>query len=425
MKSQKDIVLLVDDNPTNLGVLYNTLVQQGYKILVAQDGESALCQIKQRKPDLILLDVMMPGLDGFETCRRIKQNESTEDIPVLFMTSLVDTENKVKGFEVGAVDYITKPIQAAEVLARVKTHLSIRRLQQNLEEKNGHILSQNAEIQAQRDTVMETNTLLERALRDLTTAQERMVHSEKMATIGQLVAGLAHEINNPLGVIQSAMNFIKQAVDKTEMAIDLENDRQELNELLSIHQAGVERIRKIVLSLLEFSHADKQEPEKVSLHDELDQVIMALNNEFADRICLLKNYGRIPLVDAYPGKLNQAFFHILRNAIQAIPERGKITVTTHFDGEAVLISFKDSGVGIHEDHLNKIFDPFFTTRDVGEGMGLGLSMCYAVIRSHGGDILVESEQGNGCEISIFLPASTSQLSAQTPPIELRSESLVS
>jgi len=135
-KTEKGIILIVDDNPTNIAVLVETLSSSGFKVLVAKDGDSALEQVNYAKPNLILLDVLMPGIDGFETCRRLKRNQATKEIPVIFMTALTDTVDKVKGFNVGAVDYITKPIQHEEVLARVTTHLTLRKLQAELQEAN-------------------------------------------------------------------------------------------------------------------------------------------------------------------------------------------------------------------------------------------------------------------------------------------------
>src|SRR3712207_5309535 len=134
--AERGVILVVDDTPTNLEVLFNFLTDSGFKILVAEDGESAIQKAKYASPDLILLDIIMPGIDGFETCRRLKANESTRDIPVIFMTALSETVDKVRGLQVGAVDYITKPLQQEEVLARVQTHLHLRNLTKQLQTQN-------------------------------------------------------------------------------------------------------------------------------------------------------------------------------------------------------------------------------------------------------------------------------------------------
>jgi adenylate cyclase len=135
-ENKKGVIVIVDDKPTNLGVLFDFLTDSGFKVLVAQDGESAIQKVEYAHPDLILLDIMMPGIDGFETCRRLKANPSTCDIPVIFMTALSDTEDKLKGFSLGAVDYVTKPVQQEEVRARVTTHLTLRNLQKKLQAQN-------------------------------------------------------------------------------------------------------------------------------------------------------------------------------------------------------------------------------------------------------------------------------------------------
>ncbi len=185
-----ELILIVDDIPSNLEVISETLSFVGYNVLIAISGERALNRLKRQSPDLILLDVMMPEMDGFETCRRLKEDPATCDIPVIFMTAAADAESKVKGFELGAVDYITKPFQAQEVLVRVKTHLKVKRLSQALKLRNEE-LHQIAEQLAQR-------------IVDLEAAQEDLIQAEKMAALGQLTASIAHEINTPLGVIRGA-----------------------------------------------------------------------------------------------------------------------------------------------------------------------------------------------------------------------------
>jgi DNA-binding response OmpR family regulator len=177
-------ILLVDDNPNNLKVLSEAIIGCGWKALMATDGESAIEQTEYAHPDLILLDVMMPGIDGFETCRRLKANPHTQNTPVIFMTALADATDKVKGLEIGAVDYITKPFQQEEVIARLKLHLKISHLTRTLEER-----------------VQERTAQLTQSVQDLQQTQLQLIQSEKMSTLGQLVAGIGHEINNPVGLL--------------------------------------------------------------------------------------------------------------------------------------------------------------------------------------------------------------------------------
>lgn len=203
----KGTILVVDDNPTNLGVIFNVLDESGLEVLVAQDGESALQKIEYITPDLILLDIMMPGIDGFETCSRLKSNPSTSEIPIIFMTALSNTEQKVKGLSLGAVDYITKPFQKEEVLARIKVHLDLRNLSQALASKNQLLQEQIDEKTALEKKLQQLNQELEnrvekrtfelkQALQTIQQTQLQLIQSEKMSTLGQLVAGIAHEIQH-------------------------------------------------------------------------------------------------------------------------------------------------------------------------------------------------------------------------------------
>jgi DNA-binding response OmpR family regulator len=169
MTEEKDTILIVDDSPTNLGVLFDYLRNSGFKVLVAEDGEGALQRAGYARPDIILLDVLMPGLDGFETCRRLKANEETKNIPVIFMTALSDTVDKLKGFEAGAVDYVTKPVEVAEVLARIRTHLTLRNLQKQLQTANNTLTEKLQELDRTNVELQRRNTELQEALNTIKT----------------------------------------------------------------------------------------------------------------------------------------------------------------------------------------------------------------------------------------------------------------
>ena len=189
---QKHSILVVDDTHTNLKILFDLLSNQGYRVAIAKNGEAALEKLESYLPELILLDVMMPGIDGFETCKRLKDNPNTQDIPVIFMTALSDSGNKVKGLNAGAVDYITKPINHEEVLARIEIHLQLK----NLKTLEG--------------MVNERTTELTETLENLKRAQVQLVQKEKMSSLGKLVAGVAHEINNPVNFIHGNLKHIQQ-----------------------------------------------------------------------------------------------------------------------------------------------------------------------------------------------------------------------
>ncbi len=213
-------ILLVDDNPNNLKVLSEAIQRCGWKALMATDGESAIEQTEYAHPDLILLDVMMAGIDGFETCRRLKNNPITQNIPVIFMTALSDSTDKVAGLEIGAVDYITKPFQHEEVIARLKLHLKISHLTRTLEER-----------------VQERTAELTQSLQQLQQTQLQMIQSEKMSTLGQLVAGIGHEINNPVGFVGGNLSYIEEHVNNLLRLVSLQQQKltqsdSEIQELL-------------------------------------------------------------------------------------------------------------------------------------------------------------------------------------------------
>ncbi|MEH2089598.1 sensor histidine kinase [Nostoc sp.] len=422
------LILIVDDIPTNLDVISEALSNEGYKVAIATSGERALQQIERRPPDLILLDVMMPGIDGFETCQRLKANPKTCDIPVMFMTALADVDNKVKGLKLGAVDYVTKPFQEEEVLARVKTHLQLRLLSQNLEQQ---VAQKTAELRA---------------------TQLQVIQREKMSALGDLVAGVAHEINNPVGFLsgniqhalenikdlfglldlvqQESANFSPAIQDKIE-AIDLEYIREDLPKLVGSMREGINRIKDISISLRTFSRADSDRPIPSNIHDGINTTIMILKHRLKasdtrPEIQVIKKYGNLPQVECYAGQLNQVFMNLLANAIDALEESNpgrsyaeikinpnQIIIKTELseDMQQAIIRIKDNGIGMSEAVRDQIFNELFTTKEVGKGTGLGLAIVrQIIIEKHGGTITVNSELGAGTEFVITLPTQAEQTS---------------
>jgi signal transduction histidine kinase len=438
--SENNIILIVDDNPTNLAVLSEALIDAGLEIAVATSGENALKQSKYDPPDLILLDIQMPGINGFMTCEKLKDNPLTHDIPVIFMTALHDTADKVKGFNLGAVDYITKPFQQEEVLARVRLHLKIRNLTKKLEEQNIQLKEFTDELE---DRVKERTAELYESLNDLKEAQIQLVQSEKMSTLGQLVAGIAHEINNPLTYLSGNVDHLEEylhgllehlqlyqqyykhpKIQNHAVEIDLEFMVDDIPKVINSAKLGTKRIRDISNSLRTFSRADTTYKVLADIHEGIDSTLMILQhrlkgNDIRPEIQIIKEYGNVPLIKCYLGQLNQVFMNIIANAIDALDEcsQGRtfediervpniITIKTQvsLDNQTVIIKIKDNGKGISEEVKSQIFDYLFTTKSVGKGTGLGLSISrQIVVEKHGGFLSCESVLGEGTELAIAIP----------------------
>ncbi|MGE5622525.1 MAG: ATP-binding protein [Bacillota bacterium] len=315
-----------------------------------------------------------------------------------------------------------------DVTERNRAESELKRYRDQLEQL---VAQRTAELQ-------NANLALRQINRDLADAHNQLLQSEKMASIGQLAAGVAHEINNPLGFVNSNLSTlidyvqrlfkIIDAYEKSESALaqlpdalktvhalrkqlDLDYVKEDVFSLLSESQEGMLRVKNIVQDLKDFSHVGTAEWQLADLHAGLNSTLNIVNNEIKYKATVVKEYGELPLVECLPLELNQVFMNLLVNAAHAIERFGEITMRTGLEGDKVWIDIGDNGSGIAPENLSRIFDPFFTTKPVGKGTGLGLSLSYSIVQKHHGRIDVDSELGRGTRFRVWLPVAQAAVAA--------------
>ena len=417
-------LLVVDDEPANLGVL-NAVLQPHFRVRVARSGATALRAVdSEPRPDLILLDVMMPEMDGYAVLASLRASTATRDIPVIFVTAMNSSEEEQRGLESGAADYITKPINPAIVLARVRAQLEARQARDMLKKFNQQLEHQ-----------------VEEGAHALEQAQLQLMQSEKMASIGQLAAGVAHEINNPIGFVGSNLGTLAgylqdifsivaayetaavaagndaafEGARNLRQKLDYDYLKEDIAQLLGESKDGLARVRKIVQDLKGFSHVSDTVWEWANIHEGIDSTLNMVWNELKYHCTVKKDYGPLPKIHCLPSQLNQVFMNLLVNAGHAIEGKGEIGIATACVGDAaVRISISDTGTGIAPAALAKVFDPFFTTKPVGKGTGLGLSLAWNIVQRHGGKIEVASEVGKGTTFTVTLPVAPGEAAGPSP-----------
>ena len=372
-------VLIVDDEPDIRRYLVSLLCTD-YRILQASDGVSGLKLAMEAKPDAVLLDLMLPGLNGLDFCRELRRHDEDRDIKILLLTARADEGSKIEALQRGADDFLTKPFSAVEIRTRLENLLRTVVLQRDLRSRN---------------------TALEDALAQLRAAEAQLIQAEKMNAMGTLAAGLLHEINNPLNYTLTAVQLARQFIDPShEDVADTLNDIEE----------GMTRIRDIITDLRTFAYPDQASaPTPIDLENVVETAL---------RFTASQRNGFLVVQDMMPGSvvlgskthLSQVMVNLLSNAflaVQQVRDRREPTVgiTTQIHDERLIVTVSDNGAGIAPEALSRIFEPFYTTNDVGKGMGLGLSICHTIISNLGGTIDIKSELGQGTQVSIDLPLS--------------------
>ena len=410
-------ILIVDDEET-VRNLFSFCLESRYVCTEAASVAEALELIAANDYELIITDLMMPELTGVDLVDRVL--EISPDTAIIMASGVDDPQSALEAVRRGAFDYLIKPCDMNELELTVERALQHRRLKMEAQQYQLDLETRNRQ--------------LARGKAELERLQAQIIHHEKMASLGQLAAGIAHEINNPVGFIYGNLDVLKQYIEELKELTDYyENSRlpaeitagakvikekinyedlsKNLSWLLDDCSHGAERISVIVKNLRIFSRLDEAEITATDVHEGIDSTVRLLSRYYsAGNITLVRDFGNLPPVEAFAGQLNQVWLNILVNAAQAVGTRsGRVTVRTFVDEAFAVIEIGDTGDGIAPENLSRIFEPFFTTKSVGEGTGLGLSISFGIISQHRGTITVESRLKNGTVFTIRLPIENHQL----------------
>ncbi|MCP4345005.1 MAG: hybrid sensor histidine kinase/response regulator [Desulfobacterales bacterium] len=360
MMDNKFKVLIVDDVPKNIQVAANILQEQGYQMAFAQNGKTALSLVQSNKFDLILLDIMMPGMDGFEVCEQLKKDPATSNIPIIFLTAKTDTESIVKGFESGAMDYVTKPFNGSELLLRVKTHLELNHTKEKLREAN--------------------------------------------ATKDKFFSIIAHDLKNPFNAVLGLANLLTDQYD----AFDERKKKVIIQDICQSSEQGY----KLLENLLDWSRMQtgkvEWNPDKIDLYTyAFENTAFLKSNADSKKISLVSNIDRGAMVYADPNMTTMIIRNLVSNAIKFTKEGGEVTISSKNNGDHEEVTVSDNGVGIKDENKEKLFridvhhSTLGTSKEV--GTGLGLILCKEFAEKNGGEIWVESEFGKGSNFRFTLP----------------------
>ncbi len=357
-------ILIVDDNSNNVKIIAITLRAFNYKLVIATNGQSAIEMVEKTRPDLVLMDVMMPGMDGYETCEKIKAKKDNENIPVIFLTALSEKANIIRGFEVGGVDYITKPFNKEELISRVKTHLELKFTRDELQKNSNYLQSLNA-------------------------VKDRM-----FSVIG-------HDLRSPLGSVKMTLEYLSETIEETST--------EELKSTIDLLQKTTDEVFSLLENLLGWAKSQSGNlaitKEPIDLMD-LGYKVYLLNkgNLKFKNIDFKLDIQPGTIVSADLNTITAVFRNLLSNAVKFTPNGGTISLLAKEVDDKILIEIKDSGVGIPPENLPKLFDStkhfttFGTNRE--SGSGLGLTLCYDFVKKNDGEIWAESTVGQGT--SFFL-----------------------
>ena len=426
MTPPPDSILIVEDSATQALRLQNSLEKNGFTVTAASDGRAALDVLATLRPTLVISDIQMPEIDGYELCRRLKADPVLRDIPLILLTSLSAPQDIIRGLECGADNFVMKPYDDAFLLARIRTVLANRDLgpAANGETIPIHFAGQRYEIAAGRrqilnlllstyEAAVRTNADLIKAHEELKAAQALIIETEKLRTTARLAAGVAHEVRNPLAILEMGMDFLSsQPIDEAGQAVF-----EEMKE-------AVKRAATVINGLTDLGSPDKLGMRETNLHTLLDSALAVLRDDLArQHIAVVRRFdGALPALRVDAAKIGQLFLNLLANALQAMPDGGTLTLATglttvaasdtafdagnragaqfHEGERVVFVEIADTGQGIAAEHLDKLFEPFFTTKPTGQGMGLGLTVAKKIADMHRGRIHIRNREGGGVSATL-------------------------
>ncbi|HEX4461411.1 MAG TPA: ATP-binding protein, partial [Polyangia bacterium] len=382
---ERERVMVVDPYPYNRAILEAQLVRAGYEVEVFSDGTSLWARVQASGPPaLYIVSDTLPDTHGFELVRRLTGGGQDKRAPVMVTAARRDSAFRVAGLAAGVDYYLRKPVNGVELFTAARILLDRHRLVEDLRRANAE---------------------LERLLVELRATQARLVQHAKMAALGQLVAGVAHEINTPLAAVVNNNDLFLRIFARMRQGRIEERDLAAIEDLSKVTRLACARMSDIVRTLRTFARLDEADVKAVDLREGLESTLVLIAHLTKSGIAVERRYGELPRVECHPNQINQVFMNLCVNACQAMGERGTLTITTRaLDENAVEVRIRDTGAGIAKDKLPRIFDPGFTTKGALFGTGLGLSIVYQiVVDGHGGEIAVESEPGVGTEFTVKLP----------------------
>lgn len=410
-ESQKERILLVDDSRV-VRKMFSMYLSPKFECVEAGSFDEALAELRTSEFAVVITDIIMPGMSGIELLRKVVADFPNTE--VIIASGVDRPQRALDAVRIGAFDYLIKPCEPDVLEVTVERALERRNLLLNARKYK-------LELETRNEELVNRKGHLERL-------QAQIVQNEKMVSLGQLAAGVAHELNNPVGFVHANLEMLGQIFgdlvrlvkfyDEAERSPSDHPDAsaikkeigypeiiEEINSIIRDCRDGSERVREIVQNLRTFSRLDEAEYKDTDIHEGIDATARLLSRYFSSgKISLRREYGDLPQVAVFSSQLNQVWMNLLANAAQAMGSRtGEVRITTSADDDNIFVEVTDSGCGIAVQHLNRIFDPFYTTKPVGEGTGLGLSISFSIVERHGGTISVNTTLNEGTTFKVRLP----------------------